>query len=114
MMPYFKHLPDTYLPWGKTHVEKAGAAIGGISALGIATHAIGSVVTGRMGKNLIKGTQLHEPGPGEKVSANEIILQSLTKKITESNNEISQELVMDKLEELQETQKGIRRDLDKI
>lgn len=114
MMPYFKHLPDTYLPWGKTHVEKVGAAIGGMAALGITAHAIGSVVTGRLGRNLIKGTQLQEPGPGEKVTVEEIILHSLTSKTSELKNEVSQELVMDKLEEILHTQKTLQKDLNKV
>jgi len=118
MMPFFKHLPDTYLPAsiGKAQVEKIGAALGGATALGITTHAVGSVVIGRMGRHQLKGTQLREPSPGEKVPVDEIILNSLGKgkKIYTTDNEISQDLILTKLEELLAVQKDLRDNLKDI
>ncbi|MDN5323311.1 MAG: hydrogenase small subunit [Clostridia bacterium] len=95
MMPYFEHLPDIYLPGGKTRIEKIGATLGGITALGISSHMIGSILTGRMGKNQIKGTQLREPNPGEKAPVQEKILDNL-----EKTEKTSQELVLSKLDEI--------------
>jgi len=96
MMPYFEHLPDIYLPGGKKRVEKIGATLGGLSALGITTHALGSVISGRMGKNLIKGTQLKEPSPGEKVKPQEIIINKLDKINQETKEEFDQEVILNK------------------
>jgi len=109
MMPYFEHLPDIYLPGGKSRVEKIGATLTGITGLGITSHLIGSVISGRIGKHQIKGTQLAEPSPGEKVPADEIIIKKLNK-----NSEFSQELVVAKLNEIIDKQKNLDHILKKL
>jgi len=114
MMPFFQHLPDIYLPGGKARVEKTGAALLGITALGITTHAVGSVVTGRIAKHQIKGTKLQEPGPGEQVPVDEIILDSLEHGLSSKDNELSQELVIAKLDEIARSQEDLKRDLETI
>jgi len=108
-MPYFEHLPDIYLPGGKSRVEKIGATLTGITGLGITSHLIGSVISGRIGKHQIKGTQLAEPSPGEKVPADEIIIKKLNK-----NSEFSQELVVAKLNEIIDKQKNLDHILKKL
>ncbi|MFZ7101315.1 MAG: hydrogenase small subunit [Peptococcaceae bacterium] len=114
MMPYFQHLPDIYLPGGKVRIEKVGAALGGAALLGISTHALGSVITGRTGKHLLKGTKLPEPNPGEQVSAQEILVNSIEEGLHEQHAEFSQEVFLDKLDKVISSQQEIAKDIIKL
>lgn len=114
MMPYFQHLPDLHLPGGKARVEKIGAVLGGVTAIGITTHLVGSVVTGRMGKHLIKGTQLQEPNLGEIFSPQETMIQNPGQLQNKEESEFIRERLLDKLEEIIQQQRGLTKEIAQL
>ncbi len=53
--PFFKHLPDVYLPGVRIAADRVGALAAAVTALGIGAHLTGSIVTGRLGHTLRQG-----------------------------------------------------------
>ena len=114
MMPFFQRLPDINLPGGRARIERVGAALAGASAVGITGHLAASVVAGRIGRHQVKGTKLQEPGPGEKVSSNEIILKTIDEATQETKHEFNQELVINRLDKIINTQQDLQGEIDKL
>lgn len=63
--PFFKHLPDVKLPGIKVSADRIGVMSGAVTALGIGAHLVGSVITGRLGRNLKQG---FSNGKGKKLA----------------------------------------------
>lgn len=69
--PFFEHLPDISLPGIKLTANRIGWLTGALTALGMGTHLLGNIVTGRLIRTYKKDLS---GGPGKKI-------RSLNKKI---------------------------------
>lgn len=56
MSPFFEHLPDINILGARTSTDKIGLGVAALTAGGIGAHLVGNVVTGRLGKTLVDGT----------------------------------------------------------
>lgn len=57
MMPFMKHLPDIQMFGVKATANTVGLVAGGATALGIAMHLVGTVLTKRLHQHWVEGTQ---------------------------------------------------------
>jgi len=60
--PFFEHLPDIHLPGVTVNANRVGAAVGAVTAAGIAGHLLTGIVKGRLTKTLKKGFSPPKPG----------------------------------------------------
>lgn len=95
MSPFFKHLPDLQIPGIAANARTIGTVAMGATALGIGTHFVTSMLTGRFRKHMLKETETDEVNPDlydEKQQSELVEIEDLAQEISHKHQELENKI----------------------